>query len=180
MPINRSQKVELIDAYKAKIEGSQAVVIAEYRGLTVSQMQKLRGLLRPLGGSFVVAKNTLMMRALNELHRPTPTQLFKGPVGFAFLGEDIAANARVLRDFTKEAGELFIVRGGILGQTVLDASGATSLADLPTREVQLAQLVGAIAAPMSSLASLLTAPHRDLIGLLQARIDKEGGFAEAA
>jgi len=66
------------------------------------------------------------------------------------------------------------ILGGVLGNSVIDAAGAAALADMPSREVQLAQLLGAIAAPMTSLASLITGPHRDLIGLLQARIDKEG------
>ena len=180
MPVSRERKNEQLQSFKELIANSQAIVFADYRGLTVVQLEKLRRLLREQDASFVIAKKTLMSIALKELNRPAPKETMVGPVGFAFLGEDIAAGAKVLRDFSKEAGDLFKVLGGILGPSVVDARGATSLADLPSREVLLAQLLGAIAAPMTTLAGLLTAPHRDLIGLLQARIDKEGGASEAA
>lgn len=180
MPISREQKATLIDSYKELIANSHAIVAADYRGLSVKQLQRLRTMLRENDASFVIAKKTLMMRALTELDRPIPDVAMTGPVGFAFLGEDLAAGAKVLKDFTKEVGEFFTVTGGLLGDSVLDAASAASLADLPSRDVQLAQLVAAIAAPMSALASVVTAPHRDLIGLLQARIDKEGDATAAA
>lgn len=179
MAVTRARKNEQLQAFKDSIGQSQAIVVADYRGLTVSQLEKLRRLLREQGASFMIGKKTLMALALQELKRPTPTDALAGPVGFAFLGDDLAAGAKVLRDFSKEAGEQFKILGGVLGNSVIDAAGATALADMPSREVQLAQLLGAIAAPMNSLAGLITGPHRDLIGLLQARIDKEGG-AQAA
>ena len=180
MPVSRERKNEQLQSLKELIANSQAIVFADYRGLKVAQLEKLRRLLREHDASFVVAKKTLMTIALKDLDRPAAKETMAGPIGFAFLGEDIAAGAKVLRDFSKEAGDLFKVLGGILGPSVVDARGVTSLADLPSREVQLAQLLGAIAAPMTALAGLITAPHRDLIGLMQARIDKEGGASEAA
>lgn len=180
MPVTRERKQELLNEYKEQIAKSQAVVVAEYRALTVPQLQNLRRALRSANARFVVAKKTLMALALTETGHPVPEQAMVGPVGFAFLGDDIAAGAKVLRDFAKEMGENFTIRGAVLGQTVLDAAGAVALADLPTREVQLAQLLGALAAPLTTLVGMITAPHRDLIGLLQARIDKEGGAAAAA
>ncbi len=180
MPITRAQKAELIESYKTLIEGSTAIVVADYRGLTVAQMETLRRSLRETGSKFLVAKKTLMRRALQEMDRPIPEEAMIGPVGFAFLGEDIGAGAKALQGFAKESGGLFNILGGLLGDTVLDAAAAKSLANLPTREVQLAQLIGAIVGPLTSIAGLITAPHRDLVGLLQARIDKEGGEAQAA
>ncbi|MBX7236289.1 MAG: 50S ribosomal protein L10 [Caldilineales bacterium] len=174
MAVTRERKNEQLQAFKDSIGQAQAIVMTDYRGLTVSQLEKLRRLLREQGASFTIGKKTLMALALHELKRPTPTDALAGPVGFAFLGDDLAAGAKVLRDFSKEAGEHFKILGGVLGNSVIDAAGAAALADMPSREVQLAQLLGAIAAPMTSLASLITGPHRDLIGLLQARIDKEG------
>ena len=179
MPISREQKSELVDTYKGLITTSEAIVMTSYRGLTVDKLEKLRRSLREAGGGYIIAKKTLMSRALTELDRPVPKEALQGPVGFAFLGEDISAGARVLRDFSKENADLFAVLGGVLGSSIVDASGAASLADLPTREVQLALLIGAIVAPLTSLAGLITAPHRDLVGLLQARIDKEGGAEQA-
>ncbi|NOZ49987.1 MAG: 50S ribosomal protein L10 [Chloroflexi bacterium] len=181
MPISRTRKAELIASYKEFIENSHAVLVGEYRGISVAAMDKMRHALRNNDAQFVVAKKTLMIRALQEAGKPVPEAAMIGPVGFVFLGEDISAGAKVLKDFVKEVGEGFGVHGGILGDSVLDAAGAVALADLPSRDVQLAQLVGAISGPMTALVSLISAPHRDLAALLQARIDKEGGeTAEAA
>ncbi len=182
MPITRAQKTELIESYKGMIDESHAVVMAQYIGLTVSEMESLRRGLREAGARIVVAKKTLMKRALNELDRPIPEDAFTGPIGFVFLGEDIGAGAKALKTFTKEVGkERFIVTGGILGDSTLDAAAAASLADLPTKDVMRASLIGAIVAPMTSLLAAISAPQRDIVGLLQARIDKEGGeTAEAA
>ncbi len=186
MPISRAKKAELIQSYQEKIENSEAMVVTQYSGLTVPLMEQLRGNLRANDASFIIAKKTLMSLALERSEKPVPEEAMIGPVGFAFLGEDLSAGARALKDFAREISKgqkaTFTILGGILGDSILDANGAISLADLPSREVQLAMLVGAIAAPMTTLVSLVSAPHRDLISLLQARIDKEGGeeAAEAA
>ena len=163
------------------------MVVTQYSGLTVSQMEQLRGSLRANDASFVIAKKTLMSLALDKTDKPVPEEAMIGPVGFAFLGEDLSAGAKALKDFAKDVAKnhktaTFEIPGGILGESILDANGAISLADLPSRDVQLAMLIGAIVGPMTALASLVSAPHRDLISLLQARIDKEGGeeTAEAA
>ena len=183
MPITKARKSELIESYKEMIEKSHAIVLAQYLGLTVQEMQSLRGGLRESDARIVVAKKTLMKRALNELDRPIPEDAFIGPIGFVFLGEDIGAGAKALKAFTKEVGkERFIITGGILGDTILDDAAAKSLADLPTKDVMRASLIGTIVAPMTSLLGAISAPQRDIVGVLQARIDKEGGeeTAEAA
>jgi large subunit ribosomal protein L10 len=182
LPITRARKQELIDSYKEMINESHAVVLAQYLGINVQEMQSLRRGLREAGARIVVAKKTLMKRALNELDRPIPEDAFIGPIGFVFLGEDIGAGAKALKAFTKEVGkERFIITGGILGDSALDAAAAASLADLPTKDVMRASLIGTIVAPMTSLLAAISAPQRDIVGILQARIDKEGGdTAEAA
>ncbi len=182
MPITRAQKAELIESYKEMIENSHAVVLARYTGITVQEMESLRRGLREADARIVVAKKTLMKRALQEKDRPIPEDAFDGPIGFVFLGEDIGAGAKALKAFIKEVGkDRFALTGGILGDTILDEAGATALADLPTKDVMRAMLISAITAPLTSIVGLVTGPHRDLVGILQARIDKEGGSeAEAA
>lgn len=181
MPITRAQKAELIESYKEMIGNSHAVVLTRYTGISVQEMENLRRGLREAGARLVIAKKTLMKRALTEMDRPIPEDAFDGPIGFVFLGEDLGAGAKALKAFIKEVSkERFAITGGILGDTILDEAGATALADLPTRDVMLASLVGTIAAPLTSLVGLIAAPQRDLVGVLQARIDKEGGEAEAA
>ncbi len=181
MPITRARKAELIESYVEMIEKSHAVVLGRYVGLTVQEMETLRRSLREADARIVVAKKTLMKRALQELDRPIPEEAFDGPIGFIFLGEDIGAGAKALKAFIKEVGkDRFAITGGILGDTVLDAAAAASLADLPTKDVMRASLISAIVAPMTSLLAAISAPQRDIVGILQARIDKEGGEAEAA
>jgi large subunit ribosomal protein L10 len=182
LPITRARKQELIDSYKEMINESHAIVLAQYLGINVQEMQSLRRGLREAGARIVVAKKTLMKRALNELDRPIPEDAFIGPIGFVFLGEDIGAGAKALKAFTKEVGkDRFIITGGVLGDSTLDAAAAASLADLPTKDVMRASLIGTIVAPMTSLLGAISAPQRDIVGILQARIDKEGGdTAEAA
>ena len=180
MPITRAQKAELIESYKEMIEDSHAVVLARYTGISVQEMESLRRGLREAGARIVVAKKTLMKRALQETNRPIPEDAFDGPIGFVFLGEDIGAGAKALKAFIKEVSkDRFALTGGILGDTILDEAAATALADLPTKDVMRAMLISAITAPMTSLLSLITGPQRDIVGILQARIDKEGGEGEA-
>ena len=180
MPITRAQKAELIESYKEMIENSHAVVMARYTGVSVQEMENLRRGLRQADARIVVAKKTLIKRALQEMDRPIPEDAFDGPIGFVFLGEDIGAGAKALKAFIKEVSkDRFALTGGILGDTILDEAGATALADLPTKDVMRAMLISAITAPMTSLLSLITGPQRDLVGILQARIDKEGGEGEA-
>lgn len=180
MPITRARKAELIESYKEMIENSHAVVMSRFVGLTVQEMETLRRGLRDADARIIVAKKTLMKRALSEMARPIPEDAFDGPIGFVFLGEDIGAGAKALKAFIKEVGkERFSLTGGILGDTILDEAGATALADLPTKDVMRAMLISTITAPMTSLLGLITAPQRDLVGILQARIDKEGGEGEA-
>jgi len=180
LPITRARKAELIESYKEMIENSHAVVMSRFVGLTVQEMETLRRGLRDADARIIVAKKTLMKRALSEMARPIPEDAFDGPIGFVFLGEDIGAGAKALKAFIKEVGkERFSLTGGILGDTILDEAGATALADLPTKDVMRAMLISTITAPMTSLLGLITAPQRDLVGILQARIDKEGGEGEA-
>ena len=182
MPITKARKAELIDSYKEMIEKSHAIVLAEYHGITVSEMEQLRGGLREADARIVVAKKTLMKRALQETGHSVPDEAFVGPIGFVFLGEDIGAGAKALKAFIKVAGkERFGITGGLLGETGLDAAAAASLAALPTKDVMRASLIGTIVAPMTSLLGAITAPQRDIVGVIKARIDKEGGDeAEAA
>ncbi len=181
MPITRARKAELIASYKEMIEQSHAVVLGRYTKITVQEMEKLRRGLRESDARIVVAKKTLMKRALQELNRPIPEDAFDGPIGFVFLGEDIGAGAKAIKAFIKEVGkDRFQLTGGILGDTILDEAAAAALADLPTKDVMRASLIGTIVAPMTSLLAAISAPQRDIVGILQARIDKEGGEAEAA
>ena len=179
----RPEKVAIVDEVRDRIENAEAVMITEYRGLTVSALSELRTNLRPVGGRYKIYKNTLVRRAANDVADGF-TDLLTGPTALAFTeqtpeGEagDVVAVAKVLKDFGKANPEL-IIKGGVFEGNFIDAAELSQLAEIEPREVLLAKLAGAIAAPMSSLAGLLQALPRDFAYGLKALID-EGGAADA-
>ena len=171
MAISKDKKKELVAGYVARLAQSQAVILAEYQGMTVAAATALRVKLREVGGSFHIVKNTLFRAVLEQAGVPDPGEMLKGPVAVCYCGSDVAAVAKALNDSARE-NESLRIRGGIVGTSLVDAAGAKALADLPPREVLLAQLVGAVQAPMSSLAGLIAAPLRDLAYVLQARSEQ--------
>lgn len=175
MAISRAQKKQMVADYVDRMSRSQALILADYRGLTVANMTELRQKLRETDGIIQVVKNTLFKLALEEAGLPFPAEQMEGPVAVGYCLGEAPPIAKVLMDFAKEAQALEI-KGAILGTSILDAAGVKGLADLPPREVLLAQLVGAVQGPMSSLVSTLDAPMRELVQVLQARSEQ----AEAA
>ena len=175
MAISRAQKKQMVADYVDRMSRSQALILADYRGLTVANMTELRQKLRETDGIIQVVKNTLFKLALEEAGLPFPAEQMEGPVAVGYCLGEAPPIAKVLMDFAKEA-EALEIKGAILGTSILDAAGVKGLADLPPREVLLAQLVGAVQGPMSSLVSTLDAPMRELVQVLQARSEQ----AEAA
>jgi large subunit ribosomal protein L10 len=180
----RREKVAVVAEVKERLETATSVVVTEYRGLTVAQLQQLRGALRPAGGRYKVYKNTLVRRAADEAgmdlaeHLTGPTALaFAEPVGDDERG-DVVTVAKVLRDFAKAHPDL-VIKGGLFDGQPIDADGIRALADIEPREVLLAKLAGAMAAPMQQFAGLLQALPRDFAYGLQALIDK-GGAGEVS
>ena len=157
-----------------KLQRSEAVFICEYRGLSVAQLTSIRAKVRKAGGEMKVSRNTLMAIALTEAGLPVPEALMAGPNIYSFAFENAPAVAKVLSEFSKEKGnEKLVVKGGVLGQSVLDAAGVTALADLPPREVLLAQVVGTIAAPLRGLVTVLSGPARGLVTCLSQLKEKK-------
>ncbi len=179
----RSDKVAIVDEVRDRIEGAEAVMVTEYRGLTVSALSELRSSLRPVGGRYKVYKNTLVRLATTDVADGF-SELLVGPTALAFTeqtpeGEkgDVVAVAKILKDFGKANPDL-IVKGGIFEGNFMDASELGRLAEIEPREVLLAKLAGAIAAPMTTFAGLLQAVPRDFAYGLKALID-QGGAADA-
>jgi large subunit ribosomal protein L10 len=167
----RPEKVAVVSEVRAKLEASDAVVVTEYRGMSVAQIANLRRSLRPAGGEYKVYKNTLVRRAADEAGMPEINSQLVGPSGVVFVSGDVAAAAKVLRDFAK-ANPLLIIKGGSLGGKTLSAGDVQALADLPSREVLLAQIAGAFQAPMVKMAGLLQALPRNFAYGLKALIDQ--------
>ena len=171
-------KRETIDDLRAELDASRAMIVSEYRGLTVREISEIRRALRKQDVTYRVVKNRLMrIAAQDNAAAEALSPLLVGPTAIAF-GTDEAATAKAVLDATRPY-KIVKITGGVLGSRAIDASSVTRLAALPSREVLLAEAVGAIVAPMSTVAGLFDAPLRDVVGLVQALIDSRGDAAAA-
>ena len=170
----RPAKVATVDEVKAKVDTTSTAVVTEYRGLTVAEISNIRRQLRTLGADYKVFKNTLVRRAVSGTSVEPLTQFLEGPTAIAFVEGDVSAVAKALRDLAKASPKL-ILKGGVLDGKALTPKDITALADLPSRDVLLAQFAGALASPMRTMASLLKAVPQNLAYGLSALIDAKGG-----
>ncbi|MEY2474470.1 MAG: large subunit ribosomal protein [Actinomycetota bacterium] len=173
----RPEKVAVVDEVREHFNGADAAILTEYRGLTVTEISNLRRALSPAGGEYKVYKNTLVRFAARDLGLDLDAML-EGPTAIAFVKGDAVTVAKALRDFARTNPKL-VVKGGLLGEKVLDAKDTAALADVAPREVLLARLAGGMAAPMVQFAGLLQALPRNLAYGLKALIDQKGGAPEA-
>jgi large subunit ribosomal protein L10 len=167
LAISREKKEQQVENLKEKFGSAEVIILTDFRGLSVGEQQELRSRLRDSASDYVVVKNTLTKVALEQANRPIPAEHLTGPTALAFLHEDIAAPAKALLDFAKETG-ILVIKGGIVGDRIVAAGEVEDLADLPPREVLLAQLIGAIQGPAATLVGVLEAPARELVRTLQA------------
>lgn len=177
MPLSRSEKETAVTLLVQRIQASEAVLVTDYRGLTVAQLGRLRKDLRAKNAELHIVKNSLTRLALNEVGLDLPANLINGPTAMAFLHDDLSGPTKVLKEFAKESKDLLAIRGGFMGPAVLDAKSAVALADLPTRDELLGQFIGLLQQPQRQLMSVLTAPMRDFVNVLNAKAEQS---AEAA
>lgn len=175
----KPEKVAVVDEVREKLSSTEAVVFTEYRGLTVRDLQDLRGALREAGGEYKVYKNTLVRRATAELDMDLGETL-TGPTALAIVGDkpdgtpgDAVLVAKALKAFAK-GNENLVVKGGRLGDQMLDNAAIMALADVAPREELLARLAGGMAAPMTNMARLLQALPQKMAYGLSALIEQGG------
>lgn len=174
----RPEKVAVVAEVRERFEQADAALLAEYRGLNVKALADLRRQLRPVGGECKIYKNTLARFAAEEVGGSELTALLTGPTAITFVQGDAAAVAKTLRDYARTNPHL-VLKGGLLGNKVLSAADVGALAELPSREVVLARLAGALQAPLAKMAGLLAALPRNFAYGLQALIDQRGGAPAA-
>ena len=174
----RPKKVAIVDELRERFDSSSAVLLTEYRGLKVSELESLRRRLRDNGGEYKIFKNTFVRFVANDKGLSDLVPLLAGPTGIAFVSTDAAAVAKAIRDFGRENPAL-VIKGGLLGEKIIDAKEITALAELPSRDVLLAKIAGGLAAPMQKFASLLQAVPQSFAYALSALIAK-GGAGEAS
>ncbi|MFN3258870.1 MAG: 50S ribosomal protein L10 [Ilumatobacter sp.] len=167
----RPDKVAVVDEVTAKLKEASAVFVSEYRGLTVGQLADLRKPLRAAGAEHKVYKNTLVKLAATAADMDGLHEHLTGPTALTFVSGDIAAAAKALTEQAKVTPAL-VVKGGMMGTTVMSADDLKVLADLPPREVLLAKFAGALQAPLVKTAGLLQALPRNFAYGLSALIQQ--------
>ncbi len=169
-------KRETIEGLKAELARSRTMIVSEYRGLKVKEIAAIRRVLRKQDVSYRVVKNRLMRIAAQDSPAGEAlSPLLVGPSAIAF-GNDEAGTAKALIEATRPY-RIVRITGGVLGTRAIDADGVTRLATLPSREVLLAEVLGAVTAPLAQTAGLFDAPLRDIVGLVSALVDKRGDAA---
>jgi large subunit ribosomal protein L10 len=168
------RKAAVVDDIRTRLDGADAAVLTEYRGLSVTDLADLRATLRPAATDYKVFKNTLAKRAADEAGLTEMSDLLVGPVGIAFVrrdGGDAVTAAKALRDFARTNPNL-VVKGGLLGTRALTPADVDALADVPPREQLLARLAGGFQAPLTKAAGLFQAFTRNFAYGVKAYIDQ--------
>jgi large subunit ribosomal protein L10 len=167
----RSEKERVVEQLAERLRSAETLMVADYRGLTMPEIDELRTRLLEAGARFTVVKNTLTKLAAEQAGTTDVLELIDGPTAIAFLeadGDPVAV-AKVLNE-TSRANDVLVIRGGLVEGTVVGDAEIKRLATLPPADVLRAQLAGAVVAPLTTVVGLFTAPLRDLVGILDARI----------
>ena len=174
--MKKEQKETIVAELADRLKAADTVLVADYRGLTMPQIDALRTRLLESGARFTVVKNTLTRRAAEAAGAEALLTLLEGPTAIAFLEADgdMLAAAKALADMARES-KILAIRGGVLQGKVVSAEEVETLAALPSIEILRGQVLGAIVAPVNALLGLVTAPLQNLYGLLDARIEQLGG-----
>ena len=167
----KTDKERIVAELADRLRSAQSLIVTDYRGLSVKEIDDLRTKLLEHGVRYTVVKNTLTRLAAQKAEAKELLELLDGPTAIAFLEPDAdpAAAAKVLHEIAG-TGRILVIRGGLLdGQTITKAD-VKNLASLPPTDVPRAQLAGALAAPLATIVGLFTAPLRDIVGVIDARI----------
>jgi large subunit ribosomal protein L10 len=173
--MDKNEKERQVAELTERLRASETLIVADYRGLTMPQIDALRTRLLEQGARFTVVKNTLTRRAAEAAGADALLALLEGPTAIAFLESDgdPAAVAKALQEAARET-QVLAVRGGILQGRAVTSEEVAELATLPSLEVLRSQVLGAVTAPLTTIVGLFTAPLQDLVGLIDARIEQLG------
>jgi large subunit ribosomal protein L10 len=179
--MQKEDKERVVSELTDKLRNSDTMIVADYRGLTMPQIDALRSKLIENGARFTVVKNTLTRRAAQDAGAEALLALLEGPSAIAFVeadGDPVAV-AKALSESARET-RVLAIRGGVMEGRVITGSDVEELAKLPPLEALRGQVLGAIIAPLTSLAGLVNAPLQNLYGLIDARIEQLEAEGEAA
>ncbi len=179
----RQEKERIVAELVDRLKSVDTLLVADYRGLTMSEIDELRTRMLEAGARFTVVKNTLTKRAAEEAGVKDLLELIDGPTAIAFIepdGDPVAA-AKVMSDVAR-AHDVLVIRGGLLQGASVSEEQIKELAKLPPADMLRAQVAGAVTAPLMTVVGLFTAPVRDFVGVLDARIrllEEQGETVEA-
>jgi large subunit ribosomal protein L10 len=174
-----AQKGAEIDLLTDRFQRSEMTILADYRGLSVAQLQDLRATLRPVDSEFRIAKNTLVRIAAERAGVEGLEPFLDGPTAVMFAFGDAVAPAKALSDFVRTS-RILQIKAGLMNGQVVSASDVEAIATLPPREELLGRLVGMLASPMARAVGVLSGPSRSVAYLVNARIESLGGGEAAA
>ena len=168
------KKVETVAELSEALSRSKLTIVTDYRGLTVADLQNLRGQLRPHNAELRVAKNTLTLRAAHENSMEALEEALKGPTALVTAFDDPVQPAKIVSDFVRTS-RILAIRAAMLEGALIGASDVEALASLPSKDVLVARVVGGLAGPLYGIVGVLAAPIRALQYVLQARAEQLGG-----
>ncbi len=176
MAITKERKSELVNVYADLIAKSEGMILIEYRGLNMSGMGPLRAKVRDAAGELHVVKNTLALYALKQAGWDVPDSLFTQTTAIGFAFSDVPGVAKALTGIAKDS-EFVKVKGGLLGQKILNPKEVEALAELPPLPIVRAQLLGLLKAPASRLAGVVAGGVRQVVNVVKAYSEKEAPVA---
>jgi large subunit ribosomal protein L10 len=186
LAISKERKEELVKDYIEQLQQSKGLILADYRGLSVSAMEDIRRSVRSIGGETRVVKNRLLALALAEVGMSLPEEWLEGPTVIDFCHDEVPPVAKALKDAAKSLDQ-FQIKGGLIGGSIVTVEQVQAIADLPPREVLLAQILGTVNAPAGRIAGVVASGVRQVLSLLQAYTEKleeagssAGGMSQAA
>jgi large subunit ribosomal protein L10 len=176
LAISKEQKKELIKTYRHWLNQSQAIILTEYVGLTMNDLDTLRHKMRETGGEFHVVKNTLVKLAFEEAGLTVPEGYFENSTAIGFAFADPPAVAKIMMDYAKTA-EILKIKGGLLENTLLTVEDIKALAELPPLPVMQAKLLGTILAPANKLVRTMVEPARQVAAVFKAYAEQGSSAA---
>jgi len=172
LAISKKRKKEVVVEYSEWLQRSSAMIVAEYQGMSMKDVDELRRRVREVGGEFHIVKNTLGKLAFESAGLSLPAGLFEGSSAIGFAFQDAPGLAKIMTEYARTT-EALKVKGGYLGQRPMTAADVKSLADLPPLSIIRAQILGTLLAPAGKLVRTLAEPARQVAAILKAYAEKD-------
>jgi len=167
LALTKERKTQILEKYVAMLENARGMVVTEYRGMTVNQLAALRARLRENNASLVVTKNTLLKIALEQSGMAVPDELLNGPVAIAIAYQDLPQTVKNVLEFADDS-DVFVIKGGIIGESVVDSPQLKTISELPPLETLRAEILGMMTMPMTQFLGLLDEPARGVVAVIKA------------